>query len=225
MGGEKRAATRTRAHTCTHTHTCTPSPFQASSARTQGRLERKGRPVSMGVKPRTEPCRSRGAGGRGVGKRAKIRCRRSAVWFPGLEAPHRGKETGDAHILPRRGRKRGRKKSTRKSRAEVGQRERRSRRQAREEAGRGWTSWGSQDTKDVDPPGRAVLLLVSTHEAWRESEQGLGYPSRKVMGLLPGHMMPVRIFFFLKRALPQGTPIGKLSHSFCQKTFLLPFLG
>lgn len=77
----------------------------------------------------------------------------------------------------------------------------------------------------MDPPGRAVLLLVSTHEAWRESEQGLGYPSRKVMGLLPGHMMPVRIFFFLKRALPQGTPIGKLSHSFCQKTFLLPFLG
>lgn len=55
-GAEKQAATHAHTHACTRTHT----PFRAlSSARTQGRLQSQGRPVSSGMKPRTEPLKEK----------------------------------------------------------------------------------------------------------------------------------------------------------------------
>lgn len=65
FGGQKSRLLHTHTHACTGAHT----PFQAlSSARTQGRLQSQARPVSSGMKPRTEPLRRRETGRR-VGKR------------------------------------------------------------------------------------------------------------------------------------------------------------
>lgn len=66
------------AHTRTRTHVHAHAPFQAlSSARTQGGLQRQGRPVSAGRKPRSHPLKKQETERKDIWKERKDKAERS----------------------------------------------------------------------------------------------------------------------------------------------------
>lgn len=192
------------AHARTHTHTLSHArtPIRASSsARTQGR------PVSAGMKPRTEP--SEEPAERDELERGKpcsrapssYGCRQvSPLWVSGQEQDGEGGCRASRQMLLtirlKGGGSEGPEEVGKRAAAVVGQREIGSRRQTRKEAGRGWGSWEGQDTCEEASKQDRFPISVPRRRGRKEGKEGSGCPPSQGTALHHAHMVP------LPKALP-----------------------
>ena len=94
------------------------------------------------------------------------------------------------------GRKRGQKKLTRKSSGRGGTKRKKKQEAGQRRGGKGLGLLGMLGHPGWGDSRRGCFVSGSTHEAWKESEEGLGCPSRQGMGPLLAHIMLLYIYIF-----------------------------